>query len=89
MLSAAVSIELLFDVMARVEAIKVEELGIGQEVQISLAKVDLTRQLLVGRGDGVEVGKVLRHIRGPTAMITSRHDCCRYLRVATIRESER
>ena len=53
--------------------VKVEELGVGEErkVIIKVAKVLL---LLLGgsfggRGDGVEVGNVLRHIGRPTGIV--------------------
>ena len=54
--------------IVRVEAVEVEELGIGQEVQVCLADMEGIGDI-VGRRDVVEVGEVLRHVRCTTAII--------------------
>ena len=55
------------------ETVKIEELGVGQEVQVAVANVDVIAGEFVGRGDGVEVGQVLRHVRCAAAMVARRH----------------
>lgn len=48
---------------SRVEAVEVEELGIGQEVQvIGAGEAQVAGGELVRRRDSVEVGDVLRHV---------------------------
>ena len=54
----------------RVEAVEVEELGVGEEVQVAVADADVN--VVVG-GDGIEVGDVLRHVRCATPMVGRRH----------------
>ena len=68
--------------IGRIEAIKVEELGVGEEVQVAFAEADFVREL-VSRRDVVEVGDVLRHIRCATPVVGGRH---RYLSVQGIEE---
>ena len=57
---------------SRVEAVKVEELGIGQEVQIiGAGEAQVAGGEFVRRGNGVEVGDVLRHVWRTPACV-----CC-------------
>lgn len=58
---------------AGVEAVEVEKLGIGEEVQVAFTEADLAGELLVGGGNGVEVGEVLGDVRGATPSVTRRH----------------
>ena len=52
----------------RMEAVEVEELGIGQELQIRVSNINVAGQV-VGGGNVVEVGEVLRHVRGAAAVV--------------------
>ena len=52
----------------RMEGVEVEELGVGQEVQVPISEADLIREF-VRRGNVVEVGDVLRHIRCATPVV--------------------
>lgn len=52
----------------RVEAVEVEELGIGQELQVAIWNIDVAGQLMT-RGDGVQVGEILRHVWGAAAIV--------------------
>lgn len=54
--------------IAGVEAVEVEELGVGQEVQVALPETQVAGEF-VGGWDGIEVGDVLRHVRRPPAMV--------------------
>lgn len=59
----------------RVEAVEVEEVGVGEEVEVVAEVRDLVRQLVAGRRDGIEAVDVLRHVRRATASsVISRHD---------------
>ena len=60
---------MLFEVDRRGDAeVKVEELGGGEVVEVAVVEGEVVRGLLfLVRGDGVEVGEVLRHIRCPAA----------------------
>lgn len=57
-----------------VEGVEVEEFGIGEEVEVAFAEVDLAGELLVGGGDGVEVGEVLRDVGGTAPRVARGHD---------------
>lgn len=67
-------VELAAADIIRVETVEVEELGIGEELQVWVGDIDVAvGGQLVGGRDGVEVGEVLRHVRGAAAGIC-RHD---------------
>ena len=56
----------LAEIDRRVEAVEVEELGVGEELEIAIVEADITlRSEILGRGNSVEVGDVLRHIGCP------------------------
>ena len=58
------------DIDVRVKAVEVEELGVGEEVEVGVANAEVCGDVMAGR-DGVEVGEVLRHVGCAAATVRS------------------
>lgn len=66
-----------------VKVVKVEEFGVGQEIQIisQATKVILLAGQVLWAGNGIQIGQVLRHIRCPSTASETRHVRNRYARL--------